>query len=43
MHLFGVMEAVHFQPQDLNDDLSQRAFDHYMSSLDGSKEISSEG
>ena len=38
MHaLFGVMEAVHFQPQDLDDDLSKRAFNLYMASLDGSK------
>ncbi len=38
MHaLFGVLEAIHLQPQELDDSFSNRAFDNFLKSLDASK------
>ncbi len=38
MHaLFGVMDAVHFKPHEVNDALSEEAFDEYLMYLDASK------
>ena len=38
MHaLFGVLDAVHFEPHELNDDLSREVFDLYLTSLDANK------
>ncbi len=38
MHaLFGVMDAVHIQPKEIDDDYSKKAFDNYLDALDGSR------
>ncbi len=35
--VFGVLEQAHFDPKDLNNDLSKQVFDEFLSSIDGRK------
>ena len=35
--VFGVLEQAHFDPKDLNDDLSWQVFDEFLASIDGRK------
>lgn len=35
--MLSVMDQIHFEPKDLDDEFSKQAFDRYLSSLDGAK------
>ena len=35
--IYNVLNSSHFSPQEINDDFSEKVFDHYMESLDYSK------
>jgi len=35
--VFGVLDQAHFDPKDLNDDLSHQVFDEFLASIDGRK------
>ncbi len=35
--IYNVLNSSHFSPQDINDDFSEKVFDHYIESLDYSK------
>lgn len=35
--MLSVMDQIHFEPKDLDDDFSKQAFDRYLSNLDGAK------